>query len=165
MTSIALLKSAAFTTTDWFHYGFVSFSIILWEPKFHFTSVSLILLKRTFISVRFLRHREAELYFGSVRFLFTNERPALLLPVTSGKIGCKKLKIKLYSSGLTFLGRLSVVFLMKKNIRSWKYARSRIILKSPNGQTGRNHQDSKLEEWVISKVLETRAASESMVKR
>ena len=77
MTSIALLKSAAFATTDWFHSGFVSFSLILWEPKFHFTLVSLILWKRTFISVRCLKHREAELFFGSVRFLFTNERPAL----------------------------------------------------------------------------------------
>ena len=73
MASIALLKSAAFTTIDWFHSGFVSFSLILWKPKFHFNLVSLILWKRTFISVRFLRYREAEVFFGSVRFLFTNE--------------------------------------------------------------------------------------------
>ena len=63
MTSIALLKSAAFTTPDWFHPGFVPFSLILWELKFHFNFVSLILWKRTYTSVRFLMYFEAELFF------------------------------------------------------------------------------------------------------
>ena len=79
MTSIALLKSAAFATTDRFDSMFVSFSLILWEPKLHFTLASLILWKRTFISVRFPRHREAELFFRFRSFPIhtNNERPAL----------------------------------------------------------------------------------------
>jgi len=50
-------------------------------------------------------------------------------------------------------------------MRLMSYAyRSRNNLSSRNGQTG-SYRDSKIEEWIISKVLETRAASESMVKR
>ena len=55
--------------------------------------------------------------------------------------------IKLYSSRLTFMGRLNVVFVIYKIVRSWNYAcSSRKNLSSPNGQTGRSHRDSKIEE-------------------
>ena len=36
---------------------------IVVETKIHFTLVSIILWKRTFISVHFLRHREADFFF------------------------------------------------------------------------------------------------------
>ena len=69
------------------------------------------------------------------------------------------LVIKLYSSRKTFLGRLSAVFLISKIIRSWK-----CVQQNTNGRTERSHRDEKFEHRIFRKALETRAASELMVR-
>ena len=62
-------------------------------------------------------------------------------------LGIATTSIKLYSSRVTFLGRLSAVFLMttKEDYSELEMRAGKKCLSSPYGRTERTHRDVKLE--------------------